>query len=38
MNLKKGNRMIDEFELSLNSSKATIAALKSIKEGIPIGI
>jgi predicted dehydrogenase/threonine dehydrogenase-like Zn-dependent dehydrogenase len=38
MNLKKGNRMIDEFELSLNSSKATIAALKSIKEGIPIRI
>jgi hypothetical protein len=30
MNLKKGNRMIDEFELSLNSSKATIAALTGL--------
>ena len=38
MNLKNGNRMIDEFELSLNSSKATIAALKSLKEGIPMQV
>ena len=38
MNLKKGNKMSDEFELSLNSSKATIAALKSLKEGIPIQV
>ncbi|MCV0399651.1 MAG: bi-domain-containing oxidoreductase [Nitrosarchaeum sp.] len=37
-NLKNGNRMADEFELSLNSSKATIAALESLKKGMPIQV